>query len=171
MRLFLALECPGFDARPLERELGAQPAGSYHVTLAFLGERPDAAAVAEAAAPACAGRLPLALEYRGLDAFHSPRAARVAWVGVRGAGLAELALALRGATASQDRPFVGHVTLARFRPPRDLRELVQRHGDADCGSGSVTRVTLFRSTLRQGGALHEPLFHIDGNGRAGAITV
>jgi 2'-5' RNA ligase len=171
VRLFLALECPGFDARPLERELGAQPAGSYHVTLAFLGERPDATAVVKAAAPACTGRLPLALEYRGLDAFHSPRAARVAWVGVRGAGLAELALALRGATASQDRPFVGHVTLARFRPPRDLRELVQRHGDADCGSGSVTRVTLFRTTLRQGGALHEPLFHIDGNGRAGAITV
>ena len=171
MRLFLALECPGFDARPLERELGAQPAGSYHVTLAFLGERPDAAAVVKAAAPACTGRLPLALEYHGLDAFHSPRAARVAWVGVRSAGLAELALALRGATASQDRPFVGHVTLARFRSPRDLRKLVQRHGDADCGSGSVTRVTLFRSTLRQGGALHEPLFHIDGNGRVGAITV
>lgn len=171
MRLFLALECPGFDARPLERELGAQPAGSYHVTLAFLGERPDAVAVVKAAAPACTGRLPLALEYRGLGAFHSPRAARVAWVGVRGAGLAELALALRGATASQDRPFIGHVTLARFRPPRDLCELVQRHGDADCGSGSVTRVTLFKSTLRQGGALHEPLFHIDGNGRAGAITV
>ena len=171
MRLFLALECPGFDARPLERELGTQPASSYHVTLAFLGERPDAAAVVKAAVPACTGRLPLALEYRGLDAFHSPRAARVAWVSVRGAGLAELALALRGATTSQDRPFVGHVTLARFRPPRDLRELVQRHGDADCGSGSVTRVTLFRSTLRQGGALHEPLFHIDGNGRAGAITV
>ena len=171
MRLFLALECPGFDARPLERELGAQPAGNYHVTLAFLGERPDATAVVKAAAPACTGRLPLALEYRGLDAFHSPRAARVAWVSVRGAGLAELALALRGATASQDRPFVGHVTLARFRPPRDLRELVQHHGDADCGSGSVTRVTLFRSALRQGGALHEPLFHIDGNGRAGAITV
>ena len=171
MRLFLALECPGFDARPLERELGARPAGSYHVTLAFLGERPDGAAVTEAAVPACAGRLPLALEYRGLGAFHSPRAARVAWVSVRGAGLAELAQALREATASQDRPFVGHVTLARFRPPRDLRELVQRHGDADCGSGSVTRVTLFRSTLRQGGALHEPLFHIDGNGRAGAITV
>ncbi len=171
MRLFLALECPGFDARPLERELGAQPAGSYHVTLAFLGERSDAAAVVKAAAPACTGRLPLALEYRGLDAFHSPRAARVAWVGVRGTGLAELALALRGATASQDRPFVGHVTLARFRPPRDLRGLVQRHGDADCGSGSVTRVTLFRSTLRRGGALHEPLLHIDGNGRARAITV
>jgi 2'-5' RNA ligase len=48
---------------------------------------------------------------------------------------------------------------------------MQRHGDADCGSGSVTRVTLFRSTLRRGGALHEPLFHIDGNGRARAITV
>ncbi len=171
MRLFLALECPGFDARPLERELGAQPAGSYHVTLAFLGERPDAVAVVKAAAPACTGRLPLALEYRGLDAFHSPRVTRVAWVGVHGTGLAELALALRGATASQDRPFVGHVTLARFRPPRDLRKLMQRHGDADCGSGSVTRVTLFRSTLRRGGALHEPLFHIDGNGRARAITV
>ena len=171
MRLFLALECPGFDARPLESELGAQPAGSYHVTLAFLGERPDAAAVVKATAPACTGRLPLALEYRGLDAFHSPRAARVAWVGVRGTGLAELALALRGATASQDRPFIGHVTLARFRPPRDLRELVQRCGDADCGSGTIARVTLFRSTLRRGGALHEPLFHIDSDGRAEAITV
>lgn len=171
MRLFLALECPGFDAQPLERELGAQPSGSYHVTLAFLGERPDATAVAEAAAPACAGRLPLRLEYRGLGAFHSARAARVAWVGVRGAGLAELALALRFVTESQDRPFVGHVTLARFRPPRDLRELVRRYGDTDCGSGTVARVTLFRSTLQRGGALHEPLFHIDGDGRAGAITV
>ena len=171
MRLFLALECPGFDSGPLERELGAKPAGSYHVTLAFLGERPDVAAVAEAAAPACTGRLPLALEYRGLGAFHSPKTARVAWVGVRGAGLAELAQALRFATGSQDRPFVGHVTLARFRPPRDVRKLVLRYGHRDCGSGSVERVTLFRSTLQRGGALHEPLFHIDGKGRAGAITV
>jgi 2'-5' RNA ligase len=171
VRLFLALECPDFDSGPLEHELNAKPAGSYHITLAFLGERPEAAGVAEAVAPACAGRLPLRLEYRGLGAFHSSRAARVAWVGVRGAGLTELAQAVRSAAQSQDRPFVGHVTLARFRPPRDIRPLLQRYSDCDCGSGTVEFVTLFRSTLQRGGAVHEPLFHIGGNGRAEAITV
>ena len=171
MRLFLALECPGFDSGPLGHEPGAEPAGSYHVTLAFLGERPEAATVTETVAPACAGGLPLRLEYRGRGAFHSSRAARVAWVGVRGAGLAKLAQAVRDAAQSQDRPFVGHVTLARFRPPRDIRPLLQRYSDCNCGGGTVKFVTLFRSTLHRDGAVHEPLFHIDGNGRAEAITV
>ena len=168
-RLFLALGCPGFRPGPLTRALGARTPSNPHLTLAFLGERDDAAALAEAAAPACRDRLPLTLCYRGVGGFPSERRARVAWVGVAGDGLTALAEALRcavgGAAGGDERPFIGHLTIARFRRPRSLAPLAQQHHQRDFGSDTVERVTLFASELRPGGAVHTPLAWLTGEGK------
>ena len=163
-RLFLALGCPGFRPGPLTRALGARTPSNPHLTLAFLGERDDAAALAEAAAPACRDRLPLTLCYRGVGGFPSERRARVAWVGAEGDGLTALAEALRRAVGSDDRPFRGHLTVARFRRPRSLADLARQYHHRNFGSDVVARVTLFQSELRPGGAVHTPLAWLTGGG-------
>lgn len=141
-RLFFALALPddlrAAVARPALPELGAdgrpfRPRWSHpsglHVTLAFLGSV-DAARLGELLE--VAGRVtadaqgPLSLNLGGLGAFPGETAARVLWRAVDGgAGLAGLAGQLAAALAAADfpfdqRPFVPHLTLARFDRPINL---------------------------------------------------
>ena len=122
------------------------PLEKIHLTLAFLGEVPEAR-LAEARA-AAAGREPVAIR---LDCVGSFRRARVAWAGSLEPNepLAALQSALAGRLrergfALEDRPFAPHLTLARktVRPlPRaaipaiewTARELVL--ASSDLGSG------------------------------------
>lgn len=129
MRLFVAAEVPAearaaVDAavaplRPRWPDLRWIDPDRWHVTLVFLGDVPDdrtaaLSAALEGAASACAPA-PVVV---------APEATRtrtgVLWVAVTGAALAALAGRLRAAAAAagcnvEDRPFRGHLTLARAR--------------------------------------------------------
>ncbi|MGC9991354.1 MAG: RNA 2',3'-cyclic phosphodiesterase [Candidatus Cybelea sp.] len=103
-----------------------EPAGKFHVTLAFLGNvaanRCDAiaAALEEVAAQAA----PFALTLDKIGAFPHERRPRVVYIGAReqGAPFRALAQSVRGSYAALGFEFdddsVAHVTIARVKDPR-----------------------------------------------------
>lgn len=129
-----------------------------HVTLRFLGEVCDeqVAAVGHALEPAVAGELPC----RAALGPATVRLGRTVLV-VPVAGLDPLGAAVTEATrafgrAPEERPFAGHVTVARglgrLPVPRRLA------GRSVEGEWVVTEVTLVRSRLGRGGPTYEVVF-------------
>ena len=169
MRLFVAvwptdevLDAIAALPRPEVAGLRWTTRDQWHVTLRFLGEVLDPAPVAAALDEACRGRPALPCVVEGLGAFPAAKHARVAWAGVRAAGVEALAEAVVNATAAfgeppEGRRFVAHVTLARLPNPVDLRSLVDSHKGTLLAEGTLDRVVLFRSRLGPGGARHEAL--------------
>jgi 2'-5' RNA ligase len=173
MRLFVALELPAGARAALARFRDAAadadvwrplPEESFHVTLAFLGHRPEgdvdlAAASLRALAPWSAPRLAL-----GDGLLLPPRRARVLTValgdpdGVLGRLQAEVAagLAAAGLYEPESRPFRPHVTVARLRPRAPAPRTLAIAPEPLAFTGGA--VTLFRSRLRREGAAYEPLF-------------
>ncbi|HTR49225.1 MAG TPA: RNA 2',3'-cyclic phosphodiesterase [Kofleriaceae bacterium] len=150
------------------REAGVEPKwvapASYHVTLKFLGATRDDAvgAVRDALAGACAGVQPFRFRSARLGAFASLERANVVWAGVEdGATLGELAKRVESALAAlgfatEARPFHAHVTLARLREPRPVRELVLPLAEQMFAETRVDAITLFESeTKPSGGVYHE----------------
>ena len=157
MRLFIAVRpsaaaVADIDRLPRPEAPGVRwlPADQWHVTLRFLGEAdPDAAAAALAglvAAPVEAVAGP-ATRLLGDSVLVVPVA-----------GLERLAAAVMAVTAEvgeppEDRPFLGHLTLCRFRdePPSGAV------GAAVSATFRVDEVVLVRSRTLPGGAVHDVL--------------
>jgi 2'-5' RNA ligase len=172
MRLFVALDLPDEAVAALAafRDATADPAvwrplgdATLHVTLAFLGHRPDED-VAEVGAvlAGLAAREPPALAL-GEALLLPPRRARVLTValadpsGALAALQAELsaALAAAGVYEPEARPFRPHVTVARLRPgARPPRAVDPAPEPIAFRAGSVV---LYRSHVGRGGARYEPL--------------
>lgn len=167
-----------------------------HLTLKFLGATPPGRvpAIIDALREHLRGAQPFDLRPEGFDAFHGGKKAatfrtwresyahniRVIFVGLRGDVGALSALAERVETAigplgfpREDRPFFGHLTLARVREDatREQRERVSAVMDrfphaADIHTGRLPeitadfppfradRVALMQSTLQAGGAVY-----------------
>jgi 2'-5' RNA ligase len=154
VRLFVALDLPprvvdGLRTIELDEDVWRR-VGSPHVTLAFLGERPDPAPL-----------IPVIERENGIPA---PSITLKRLVVLRSAlavelahdGLADLqARIARGVDAEEARAFRAHVTIARLRP----RARRPRRVDADPEplTAHATGVTLYRSTLTPKGATYEPL--------------
>jgi RNA 2',3'-cyclic 3'-phosphodiesterase len=128
------------------------PADQWHVTLRFLGPADEAAAVealGRLRAPRASARL-------------GPRVSRLgrSVVCLPVTGLDDLAAAVRTATEGigdpPDRPFVGHLTLARLRD----RAACGVTGTAVDLGFEVDEVVLVRSTLGPAGARHEPVLSV-----------
>jgi 2'-5' RNA ligase len=174
LRLFVALDLPEPARAALVafRDAVADPAvwrpvadDALHLTLAFLGHRPEADAEAVAAvlreAPANAPRLTLGRAL-GLP-LKRPRVLTAAIVDHDGT-LGELQewvsdkLAARGLYVPEDRPFRPHATVARLRPDAKVA------GAKMPGPAPVTfygeALALYESRLRRGGARYEPLARV-----------
>lgn len=175
MRAFVAIHPPPAVRDALEAVQDALPPGlgrladpeQLHLTLAFLGERPDHEV--EAAHEALLGlrhpSFPLALG--GLGTFGS-RQPEVLWAGVRDPSTlatlqARVRSALHGAgLVLERRRFRPHVTLARLgrTPPEAVERLAGFLGRWDAfpaPTWEVRDLGLWRSTLRPSGAIHEEL--------------
>jgi 2'-5' RNA ligase len=168
-RAFVAVQLPAavLDAVE-ERTAGVAVPGrrttrdQWHLTLQFLGNRADVDALA--AALAGIDVAPDEVRVGGSGAF--PRAARgtVLWLGVAegAAWLERLADAVMTRTEAlgherETRPFRAHLTLARCRPPADLRETVAALGDDPVGPAwRVDAVTVFESKTQRDGARYTP---------------
>lgn len=164
LRLFVALPVPEparADLVAWQTELCAPgdvrlvPPANLHFTLAFLGSRPaaDVEPIAQAlrAAAASAGRL--VLEARSYRETRS--VGMVVFEDLDGrAGLLAEALAARlqelGVYEPERRPWLPHVTVARFRGPPGLRPEPPRLGEV-----SPSEVALYTSVLRRTGAQYE----------------
>jgi RNA 2',3'-cyclic 3'-phosphodiesterase len=173
LRLFVALELPEEARRALAAFRDrADPDvwrpvrdEALHLTLAFLGHRPEADVSTVSDLLCAIGRstVPLSL---GAGVLLPPRRARVlcAEVSDRAGALRALQSAVSdgleaaGVYEAEKRPFRAHATVARLRPrarpPRavdDAPEPVAFHGGP---------LTLFRSRLGRGGAAYEPLVQV-----------
>lgn len=138
------------------------PPENWHITLRFLDTIDRVTYerfLSELEAVGQEFAFPLTLE--GFGAFPKPRKATVFWVGV-GRGATELALlnemieeaALASGLLPEERPFHPHVTLARIRPPVDVRDLVEEDLSL---SLRCDEIVVYRSHLGRGPARYEPL--------------
>ena len=168
VRLFFALECPGLDVKKLPSDYIFEKSSNYHITIAFLGERSDPLLEAQRVSEACVGKLPLEIEYQCLGAFQQPSNARVLWIGVKSQKIKDLASGVRLISESDDRPFLPHVTISRFKQQTNLEGLVSEHRESKFGNGVVEKLILFKSELTRKGAVHTPLHMIDRNGNIGS---
>jgi 2'-5' RNA ligase len=127
----------------------------WHVTLRFLGAVDDvgpvsAALASVAAQPAPVARLGPAVGRFGHRVLHVPVA------GVEGLAEAVVAATAHLGRPPEDRPFAGHLTLARVRPHGrvDLRPLA---GTPVAGRWLVDAVCLVESRLSPAGAHYQVL--------------
>jgi 2'-5' RNA ligase len=136
---------------------------NLHVTIRFVGNVNRA--VIEAIADALAGRSATAfeLELGAIGTFGRGRAARVVWLGLRKGSAAAAALAVqvdeecvRAGLSGQDRPFQGHVTLARARG-RDGARLPELPALPRLDPWRADELILYSSRLTRTGAIYEAL--------------
>jgi len=141
---------------------------NYHVTLAFLGW-----AAIETVGPVC-DALEAAIQTEGrmtfrtsrLGAFPSLDHASVLWAGIEdGGGLSAVARSVGDAMAGlgfarEARPFHPHVTLARLRSPRALREIVLPMAEQMFGDTRIDSITLFESETKSSGSVYSDVKRI-----------
>jgi 2'-5' RNA ligase len=144
------------------------PPENWHITLRFLGR---SSAVQRDRVMADLDQHvmvePFRIRFTDLGGFPRESKASVLWLGVAGAVDSLVALAAASETAAQGahfepegRPFHPHLTLARIRPPADVRPLADLVSPARVGL-DVNAVTLYRSVLGKGPARYEVLDTID----------
>lgn len=179
-RLFVALDIPE-EVRDFIRDATAEvrenaslarwvPPENLHLTLKFIGEfdardikrlEREVLAVARKADPFVAS-------LGGCGAFPGAGKARVLWVGMRRGEEEAAALARkldagleRVGVKREERPFRGHLTLARMRRPADCTGLLEDLKGRICGLEDmdfrVCEVTLYRSILGPQGPRYQPL--------------
>ena len=138
---------------------------NYHVTLAFLGWTGLEAIgrVCDALEAATAGESRLTFRTTRLGAFPSLDHASVLWAGIDdGTALTGLARSIGEAMASlgfprETRPYHPHVTLARLRSSRALREIVLPMAEQMFGDTRIDGVTLFESETKSSGSVYREL--------------
>lgn len=136
----------------------------WHLTLQFLGAVGDLEAVIEGVRSACV-LAPFGARLGGGGAFPSPLHASVLWLGlVRGAdALSGLAGTIADALLPfgfepDDRGFHPHLTLARLKRPRNVREIVEALGETPIGrTWTVADVVVLESRTERDGARYEEL--------------
>ncbi|HWE22324.1 MAG TPA: RNA 2',3'-cyclic phosphodiesterase [Myxococcales bacterium] len=177
MRLFFSVPLPekartaaAAVLRTMQRAAGEKAPLSWtreeqlHFTIAFLGELPeDALPRLTAAAAPCAELRSFNLELRGAGAFPNPRRPRVLWLGV-GDGAQQLEQVAgrlcgglrEGGFTLEERPFRGHLTVARVRPggERSVSRALRAVPPGAIAMFTVERLCLMQSQLSPHGAKH-----------------
>ncbi len=140
------------------------PPQNWHITLRYIGSMDDVS-LDRLLAGLDEAELGGAFTLRAapLGAFPKPARATVLYVGLDAGSkqLAALSETVQDVVddiglGREDRPFVGHVTLARIRPPVDVRRLIT---DVDVPPVTipVDEVTVFESVQVDGGTEYHPI--------------
>ena len=149
-------------------------AESLHVTLKFIGEKPDDVVEQIEQALSAIRAEPIAITIRSYGFFPTPRAARVFWIGIEsGSPLATLAKTIDEGLctlgiAKEDHPYTPHLTLARaagrsgtpHRTPHDasnknfqrLQEKLGALPTPEFGTMTAREFFLYQSQLSRGGS-------------------
>jgi RNA 2',3'-cyclic 3'-phosphodiesterase len=184
MRTFIALDLdPAIRQRIqnfMEEVRGLAPdvrwvsAESLHVTLKFIGEKPDAKVSQIVEALSSIHAEPFQLRFGGAGFFPTAKAARVFWIGIQAQdALIRLARAIdeslaKIGIAKEDRAFSPHLTLARASGrsgtpgPRKndktnrlfakLQDFLDSHPAPDFGTMTAREFFLYRSQLSSKGS-------------------
>jgi RNA 2',3'-cyclic 3'-phosphodiesterase len=141
---------------------------NLHVTLKFLGDvhEREIAAVCSAVARGAAELKPFEVEVRGAGAFPTAARPRTVWLGVAAGDKpmvmlhdrVEDELAKLG-YREEHRRFQAHITVGRVRGAgpgiAELGTRVQQHADFLAGRMTVSKVTIFASTLTPDGPIYD----------------
>ncbi len=187
MRLFVALDIdPSIReriARFLDEVRGLAPAArwvsaeSLHVTLKFIGERPDAMVSEIEPAIRSVSAKAFQLSFHGTGFFPNQNSARVFWIGIEAdTALGELAAQIERALVplrieAENRAFNPHLTLARAgegapgrqmsdKPNRTFSALREKFGTmpaADFGTMRAADFFLYRSQISSRGSQYSKL--------------
>ncbi len=164
IRLFCALQLPGETADELARWQAAHLSAGrvvrrddLHVTLAFLGSRPEGDVPGIAAELRAAAALSAPLELRPLRYRETRSVGMIVLDDVTGAATAlaedvQTRLARLGVYRREQRPWLPHVTVLRFRERAGLRPAL-----TNMRSIRVVRSALYRSVLGRDGARYDAL--------------
>lgn len=143
------------------RDLRFVPAENRHLTLAFLGDIRGAEVELLASVIDATYRSARRFSYRftALRRFPNTRGRIVALTGAPGEPLQGLFEMTRGMLESlalpvENRKFRPHVTLARFRSPRQAGFAINEEVNVEL---DVARVALYRSTVANSGSVYEVL--------------
>lgn len=182
MRTFIAIELPSKIKESLanvQNKLKATGADvkwvepqNIHLTLKFLGEIDDKklSRIAEIMNEIVENNNPFDIRISSIGAFPKIDFPRVIWVGVEKGNkeTKEIAKALEDKICEvgipkEDRTFSSHITIGRTRSTLNRIKLVQELKNLAIGfekdnlDFSVTKITLFKSTLTPKGPLYEAL--------------
>lgn len=182
MRTFIAIELPvEIKTRlcKLQEQLKTSQAdvkwvepGNIHLTLKFLGEidGEKMEKVTSILEDIAKGKSPFKIRIYTLGAFPKVNLPRVIWVGIdKGDNeVKEITRELEERIAKlgipgEDRPFSSHITIGRTKSTLNRERLVEDLKTAQQGFGqenlefSVTKITLFKSTLTPEGPIYETL--------------
>ncbi len=150
-------------ARDARIELRFVAPASYHLTLRFLGQTRTEAipAIGDALDRATEGMSPIKVRTARLGAFGSLDKARVVWAGVdeQTGQLAILANKIEEACVAlgfvpELRPFHAHVTIARLRETRPVRDVVLPLAEQMFGDTRIDAITLFESETKSQGPIY-----------------
>lgn len=186
MRLFVALDLPADLRRRLAALVGSLRAGlpdanwvrpeAVHLTLAFLGERPEdeAPLLRAALVPVFARHAPFVVQVGGAGVFPRRREARVLWLGLDGgSALEELQREVAErvhevlSLEPEGRPFRPHLTLGRCRRPWPARAVRRFEESAQLEAELlVDHGSLIESTLSPDGSVYEEVARFPLGGRA-----
>lgn len=172
IRLFCGLQLPDATVEALTvwqleylHGVRVVPTENLHVTLCFLGSRPGSEV------PAIAGELAASAREAGSVLLRATRyretgsVAMIVCEDLDGSGTALAAdlgqrLERLGVYRPERRPWLPHVTVARFRKPPGLAPPTP-----DLGEIGVVRAAVYSSSLRPGGALYHALETVALGGR------
>jgi 2'-5' RNA ligase len=177
MRLFVALEIPCVvrdnlatlinDLRTAAPKARWVRPENIHVTLKFIGEvPPEKVADIRGALSGVSSEHAAELSFHGLGFFPNAKRPSVLWAGIDAspnlqslAGDIERSLEKIGLPREQ-RPFVPHLTIARFQPPRipeQLHSAIAQSSGREFGSLLTDEFHLIESKLKPSGAEYTTL--------------
>jgi len=178
VRLFVGIEVPEAQKRSIEKAIQELrkalpsarwvPRENWHVTLKFLGEVPEerVSEITEIGSKSASRTPQFDTHLTEIGSFPTKTRTRVLWVGLVDPDrvMAHLAARLekkfgKAGFRQESRDLHPHLTLARFRIPERIADVIQRNGPYpfDENPFPVEEVVLFRSHTSRSGARYEPL--------------
>ena len=171
------------EVRGLAPDVRWLSAESLHVTLKFIGEKPEAKVSQIIEALSSIHAEPFQLRFCGAGFFPTAKAARVFWIGIEAEdALIHLARAIDESLAKigipkEDRAFSPHLTLARATGrsgapgPRKndktnrlfakLQDFLATHPAPDFGTMTAREFFLYRSQLSSKGSQYTKIAHFE----------
>lgn len=141
------------------------PVENYHCTLNFLGEvdsllLPELEALLTEVATRHSS---FDLKISGVDAFPEIQSGRVIYAGVQNSkelrSLQEDCLnVLRDKFHPEERAYIPHLTVARLRNPRNLKDIISPVKNQDFGKLHVPEIVLYESVSHGAFPVYKPLF-------------
>nr|WP_295904883.1 RNA 2',3'-cyclic phosphodiesterase [uncultured Bdellovibrio sp.] len=143
------------------------PIDNFHITVSFLGDRPEEELplIAETLQTVCTQFTPFDLKIEDMGAFSNEHDARVIWLGVQKKRyLAEFKEILDQAllekqilTKPDERTFSPHLTIGRLRNPRSVKDMISPFKRKSFGKIHVNEIVLYESNLQGAFPVYTPV--------------